>query len=196
LSHVLIVRIETGDQGELRVLAPKVGWWFDPPRSGRLVGPGTRVGTLGQLSRRFELLLPEGAVGRVVDPPRSGLVALEYGATMFRLAGVEGVGDDVAAVVGRGAERAMADQRADGTYAVVAPTDGVFYRASSPDEPPLAKAGSEIRRGHPVGLIEVMKTFNQIEYGGPGFPDEAEIVSFRCRDGEEVRAGQVLLLVR
>ena len=196
MSHVLLVRIETGNEAELRVLAPGVGWWFDPPRNGRLVGPGTRVGTLCQLNRRFELRLPEGAVGRVLDPPRCGLVALEYGATMFRLAGVEGDGDQVAAAVGRGAECTVADQRSDGTYPVLAPTDGVFYRASSPDEPPLAKTGSEIRRGHPVGLIEVMKTFNQIEYGGAGFPDEAEIVSFCCRDGEEVRAGQVLLLVR
>ncbi len=41
-----------------------------------------------------------------------------------------------------------------------------------------------------------MKTFNQILYEGPGFPDQAEVIEIRVRDAEEVRAGQVLIVVR
>ena len=53
-----------------------------------------------------------------------------------------------------------------------------------------------VRRGDAVGLVEVMKTFNQILYQGPGFPDQAEVVEVRLQDAEEVRAGQVLVVVR
>ena len=91
--------------------------------------------------------------------------------------------------------RASAD---DGrALAIGAPTDGVFYRSPS--------AGREaVRRrrrprqvtGRPIGLIEVMKTFNPITYGGPGFPDEAEVVEILAADGQEVRAGQALVVVK
>jgi biotin carboxyl carrier protein len=40
-----------------------------------------------------------------------------------------------------------------------------------------------------------MKTFNQIVYGGPGLPEEAEVVEIRCADGAEVSAGQTLMVV-
>jgi biotin carboxyl carrier protein len=53
-----------------------------------------------------------------------------------------------------------------------------------------------VRRGDAVGLVEVMKTFNQILYDGPGFPEEAEVVEVRCEDGQEVRVGEVLVVVR
>ena len=41
-----------------------------------------------------------------------------------------------------------------------------------------------------------MKTFNPIVYGGGSLPDTAEVVEVLAADGEEVRAGQVLLVVR
>ena len=36
------------------------------------------------------------------------------------------------------------------------------------------EAGQKIHTGQPVGLVEVMKTFNQILYEGAGRPEEAE----------------------
>jgi biotin carboxyl carrier protein len=50
--------------------------------------------------------------------------------------------------------------------------------------------------GQPVGLIEVMKTFNPILYGGGELPDEAEVVALAAEDESEVRAGQPLVIVR
>ena len=38
--------------------------------------------------------------------------------------------------------------------------------------------------------------FNQIIYGGPDLPDEGEVLEFRREDGEEIVAGDVLLVVR
>ena len=51
-------------------------------------------------------------------------------------------------------------------------------------------------RGQVVGLVEVMKTFNQIQYGGAGLPEEAEVLEIRADEGAEIRAGQVLVVVR
>ncbi|ANM32047.1 hypothetical protein ABI59_03000 [Acidobacteria bacterium Mor1] len=77
-----------------------------------------------------------------------------------------------------------------------APTDGVFYRRPSPDAPAFVEAGQRVRGGQPVGLVEVMKTFNQVRYGGDDLPDEAEVVEIRADDGQEVQAGQVLIVVK
>jgi len=61
---------------------------------------------------------------------------------------------------------------------------------------PFVEVGARVAAGQPVGLVEVMKTFNQIHYGGPGWPEHAEVVEVRADDGEEVSAGQVLIVVR
>src|SRR5215210_6222892 len=49
---------------------------------------------------------------------------------------------------------------ADGTP-LVAPLTGVFYRAASPDTPPLVSVGDRVEDGAVVGLIETMKIFNE-----------------------------------
>jgi biotin carboxyl carrier protein len=79
---------------------------------------------------------------------------------------------------------------------ILSPLPGTFYRKPAPDAPPFANEGDVIKAGDVVGLVEVMKTFNQIAYGGPGFPEAAEVVEVRAGDAEEVQAGQVLVVVR
>lgn len=195
--RVRLVRVERGADGRLRILSPGVGWWWDHPHTGALVGPGSRVGTFAQLNRRDALVLPEGAGGRVTGPlPRDRGVPVEYGQLLFHLAPV--------AAGERGAFPAEPSQPGHpaemgcppGTWPVVSPTDGIFYRRPSPGARPFVEPGSRVRGGQPVGLVEVMKTFNLIPYGGAGLPEEAEVVEIRCGDAEEVRAGQVLLVVR
>ena len=194
---VLLVRVERDDDGMARVLAPRVGWWSSLPTPGSLLGPGSEVGALSQLHRRFRLVLPEGHAGRVQDGlPPLRTVAVEYGQTLFRLAPVE-----TASAADLSEERAGLGQPREGglvagTRALVSPTDGVFYRKLSPDAPPFVEQGGRVRLGQPVGLVEVMKTFNQILYEGPGFPEEAEVVEIRVEDAQEVSAGQVLMVLR
>jgi len=194
---VLLVRVERDDDGKSRVLAPRVGWWSDLPRAGSLVGPGSDVGALSQLHRSYRLAMPEGAAGRVQDGlPPLHTVAVEFGQVLFRIAPVctdaDGELSEERSALGqpRGADLAA------GTRALVSPTDGVFYRKPSPDAPPFVKQGDRVRLGQPVGLVEVMKTFNQILYGGTGFPEEAEVVEIRVEDAQEVSAGQVLMVLR
>jgi biotin carboxyl carrier protein len=151
---------------------------------------------LDALNRHFELLLPDGAAGRLEELPRQHVVPLEFGAVLGRLIPLM-AGDQQALQeeVIDGAGGATGDL-AEGCRAVVAPTDGVFYRRPHPDAPPFVELGGRLSTGQAVGLVEVMKTFNQILYGGPGLPDEVEVVEIRCEDGEEIQAGQILVVVR
>jgi biotin carboxyl carrier protein len=195
---ILLGTVEHEDEGGLRVLAPAVGWWSEIPRRGALLGPGSPIGSLYQLNRRYRLVLPEGVSGRVTDGlPGHRVSAVEYGQLLFCLAPVRAAGlaegsVDQQAALGHPAGVDLPS----GTRAIVAPTDGVFYRKSAPDAPPFVEVGQSVTKGQPVGLVEVMKTFNQILYEGPGFPERAEVVDIRAVDAEEVRAGQVLVVVR
>jgi biotin carboxyl carrier protein len=194
---VLHVQVVPGEGGRFRVLAPRVGLWSAHPHPGALVGPGSRVGRLDHLNHRSVLALPDGAAGRVGGSlPADRVVPVEYAQVLFELQPLS-AGDQEhlageAKVSGVSTVSGLpADHRA-----VVAPTDGVFYRSPRPGARPFVTSGDRVRDGQPVGLVEVMKTFGQVLYGGAGLPDEAEVVEVRVEDGAEIRAGQVLLVVR
>ena len=68
---------------------------------------------------------------------------------------------------------------------------GVFYRRPSPEEPPFASPGEPVKAGQTVGLIEVMKTFNEVTV-----PRDCTIVEFLVEDGVYVEYGQVIARLR
>ena len=183
-------------EGGLRIRAPLVGRWSAHPHPGALVGAGSVVGFLDFLDRRYRLVLPDGAAGRVRGAmPRDRVVPVEYGQILFELAPLRE--DDAAGLEEEGrASGAVVAGLPAGHHAVVAPSDGVFYRRPAPGARAYVEPGDRVRSGAPVGLIEVMKTFGQIPYGGPGLPEEAEVVEVRAGDGAEVRAGDPLVIVK
>jgi acetyl-CoA carboxylase biotin carboxyl carrier protein len=193
---IVLVRVEPGEDGTLRVLSPGVGLWREPPEEGTVLGPGSGLGLLERLNRSTRLILPEHAAGRVAGPaPANRAVPVEYGQLLFMLRPFAGEADLPAAA------RAVFGQPAGtdlppGARAILAPTDGVFYRGPAPGAPPFVAPGDRVTSGRLLGLVEVMKTFNQIVYGGPGFPDQAEVIDIPCGDAQEVRAGQVLVVLR
>ena len=194
---ILMARVDASSGGRIAVLAPLVGTWTDHPHGGALVGPGSRIGFLSHLTRRFALVLPDGAAGRVAQGlPRDRAVAVEYGQVLFELSAVEAIERQALSEDAATLGRPPGANLPKGCWAVLSPTDGVFYRRASPASPPYVLEGSRVRTGDPIGLVEVMKTFNQIAYGGPGLPEEAQVVEIRRDDAEEVRAGDVLLVVR
>ena len=179
-----------------RVLAPAVGLWGNHPQAGALLAPGAPVGTLRQGNRKRPLTLPPGISGRLVSAlPRDRVVPVAYGTLLFELAPLTADELQPAEAANRSPHPAGTDLPA-GTRAVTAPTDGVFYRRAGPGSPPFVERGQRVHAGQAIGLVEVMKTFNQVLYGGPDLPDVATVVEFRADDGEEIRAGQLLLLVR
>ncbi len=192
MSHdPITLLVLAGDHGTNVLRAPKLGLWSDHPRDGAFVEPGSFAGTLTQLGRRFSLTMPEGVSGRVAIEGRAqDALPVEYGEVLFRVTPLK------SHEPGAGAGRSEAPSAARGALEVVSPTDGVFYRAAALGAKPYVAVGERIATGRPVGLIEVMKTFNPITYGGEGFPEEAEVVAILPLDGEEVRAGQALVVLR
>lgn len=184
-------RVERRDDGATLVLAPAIGWWAEHPAAGALLGPGSHAGLLLRAGRTLPLHLPADVGGRISTPmPSDRVVAVEYGQVLFELAPLSAGADPVRAAA------PTAKGLPEGVLAVTSPTDGIFYRRSGPGAPPFVEAGSTIEHGHPVGLVEVMKTFHQVLYGGAGLPPRAIVTQVRCEDGSEVRAGEPLLLVR
>jgi biotin carboxyl carrier protein len=193
----LPVLVQTGDTDRTQIMSPSVGWWSGMPAAGDVVGPGSQIGVLRRLRKRFQLVLPDGISGRVIDGlPERKILGVEYGQAMFRIAPLS-LGESPAdeSVQTRAVNGATAGI-AEGCWAVPAPTDGIFYHRPAPDAPAFVAVGMEITLGQPIGLIEVMKTFNQISYGGPGLPPKAEILEITCGDGSEVQAKETLIVVR
>ena len=62
---------------------------------------------------------------------------------------------------------------------------GVFYRRPSPDEPVFAEEGSEVTEGQTIGLVEVMKSFNEIKA-----PAAGTLAKFHVEDSDELAVGQ------
>jgi|TARA_B100001094_G_C17794716_1_gene606115 biotin carboxyl carrier protein len=67
---------------------------------------------------------------------------------------------------------------------------GVFYRKPSPDEPTFKEVGDTVKAGDAIGLVEVMKTFQQINADAAGI-----IVSFEVEDSDVISPGQVLAVI-
>jgi biotin carboxyl carrier protein len=71
---------------------------------------------------------------------------------------------------------------------LLAPLPGVFYRKPAPDKPPYKSEGDIVAVGDVVGLIEVMKSFVEVQVEAGG-----KIVRFVVGDEEPIMAGQLLL---
>lgn len=70
---------------------------------------------------------------------------------------------------------------------ILSPLPGTFYRRASPDQPPFKADGDVVAVGDVIGLIEVMKSFNEVksEVAGNG-------VRFVTDNEDPVMAGAVL----
>jgi len=169
------------------VLAPAVGHWVDRPRMGTLLRPGEPIGFLSILGRRHPLVVPDGVFGEIVgglaqDPRRE--LDVSFGDVLLRV-------DPSAAV--HETELMTAGHASTAQLVLRSPSSGRFWRRPAPDQPPFVKDGMEIGNGQPVGLLEVMKTFTRLGYGGPGLPERARVVRVVPEDGDDVDAGAVLL---
>lgn len=74
---------------------------------------------------------------------------------------------------------------------VTSPIVGHFYRSPAPDAPPLTEAGSRVRKGQALCIIESMKVMNELT------ADFAcEIVAVLAENGSMVQYGTRLFEVR
>lgn len=70
---------------------------------------------------------------------------------------------------------------------LLSPLPGTFYRRPAPDKPMYKNEGDEVAIGDVIGLIEVMKSFNEVKAEVAG-----KIVKFLAENEEPVMAGQAL----
>jgi acetyl-CoA carboxylase biotin carboxyl carrier protein len=71
---------------------------------------------------------------------------------------------------------------------VKAQMPGTFYRRPDPDSDPYVEEGDEVSAGDAVGLIEVMKNFQEVKAA-----EDGTISKFLVEDEEAVDAGQDLV---
>jgi acetyl-CoA carboxylase biotin carboxyl carrier protein len=180
--------------GLLELRAPMPGLFAPAVAQGELVTAGGVIGELIVLGRSTALLAPHAAAG---VPTATGLV-VQAGGTGVRAVGY---GDVLVALdpslqLGGAAlspsEPALAASPVAGLV-FRAPTSGRFYGRSSPDKPAFVEPGSQLTAGATVCLLEVMKTFHRVTYGGPGLPAAARVTRVLVADGADVNAGDPLL---
>jgi acetyl-CoA carboxylase biotin carboxyl carrier protein len=75
-------------------------------------------------------------------------------------------------------------------HEILSPLPGTFYRRASPEAAPYVEAGASVESGAVVGLVEVMKQFNDVETNVAG-----RVAEILVDDGEPVDAGQVLMRI-
>jgi len=190
---VIVSKDPTQNNG-LLLGSPTVGEFSSATIVGEVVVGGSRVGCLKSLGRGFDLVVPSGVTGRVAElesATRSSPVG--YGQHLLRLVPVEATGK------GDAATAISNDQSGDlpeGTFAVRSSIHGMFYQRPRPDQPAYVEIGQVVENGATLGLVEVMKCFSAVVYGGSGLPARAEILEVRADDGAEVGTDQILFVVR
>jgi biotin carboxyl carrier protein len=187
------VIVEPASEGGLLVRSPGVGIYGQSPRAGEILTAGSRIGRLTTLGRTIDLKLPRGSTGRVAERRLANRRdPVEYGQELLLLVPVEaGEADDTAA-----SDAGAVEGLPEGTFAVTSFTHGMFYRRAGPDAPLYVEEGQLVEQGTTLGLVEVMKCFSAITYGGDERPPRAEVVEIRAEDGAEVQVDQVLFVLR
>ncbi len=174
-----VLAARDGDGWILKSPAPGL---FLPAAGLTLVTGGLAIGDLEVLGRRTQLVAPEvsGLVTGVALDTRK----VSYGDTLLVLGAASAI-----------AGRAAAVEAAHETTGLVfrAPTSGRFYSRSTPEKPAFVTVGDTLSAGSTVCLLEVMKTFNRVTYGGPGLPERARVREVLVADGADVTAGDPLL---
>jgi acetyl-CoA carboxylase biotin carboxyl carrier protein len=68
---------------------------------------------------------------------------------------------------------------------IFSPLPGIFYRKPAPDKPVYKSDGDMVAEDDTIGLIEVMKSFNEVKAGAVG-----KIIRFLAENEDAVMAGQ------
>lgn len=74
------------------------------------------------------------------------------------------------------------------TKQILSPLPGTFYRRPAPDQPSYKEVGDAVAKGDVIGLVEVMKSFNEVTADADG-----KVVRFLVENEDAVMAGQPLV---
>ena len=179
------------DGALIELRAPMPGIFVPSIAQGDLVAPGGVIGELVVLGRATLLVVPRaagaGALGIAVQLPSTASHPVGYGEVLVA------VDPSRALSTGARSEPTAAAQASVAGLVFRAPTSGRFYGRSAPDKPPFVTEGTQLTPGATICLLEVMKTFHRVTYGGPDLPDTARVTRVLVADGADVNAGDPLL---
>jgi len=88
-------------------------------------------------------------------------------------------------------QTAAAEPKAETANAFKSPMVGTFYAAASPDAQPFVKEGDKVKSGQVLGIIEAMKTMNQIESDRAG-----TVTKVLVTNAQAVEYGQPLFIIQ
>jgi acetyl-CoA carboxylase biotin carboxyl carrier protein len=75
-------------------------------------------------------------------------------------------------------------------HEILTPVPGTFYRRPDPDSDPFKNEGDAVEAGETIGLVEIMKNFQQVEAETGG-----TLSRFLVEDDDTVAAGQPVAVV-
>jgi len=186
------LEVRARPEGErVQLLAPAVGLWRDAPAPGTLVTPGMPLGALEILGVLHRLRAPAEAAGLVLGSPGPRLARrpVAYGDLLVEL-------DPHGSPAGIGpAAAAEATEAEAAGLSFRSPLSGRFYARPAPGEAAFVTVGDVVEAGQTVALLEVMKTFNRITYGGDGLPARGRVLAVGPDDEADVDEGDVLIRV-
>jgi acetyl-CoA carboxylase biotin carboxyl carrier protein len=175
--------------GKIALLAPAPGLFRKGSPLGIRLVPGARVGELEVLDRLCRLVVPDDAEGVVVAGTAvvgRARLPVAYGTQLALL------DPEAGAPASARSARAAASKGASGLV-FKTPLGGRYYARPAPNAEAFVKVGDEIGPGTTLAIVEVMKTFNRVQYGGPTLPPRARVVRIVRKDGEDVASGDALL---
>lgn len=105
-------------------------------------------------------------------------------------AAVSGAPEAEAQVSESASVKAGSARRTDGLIEVRSPMIGIFYRKPAPDAEPFVSVGSQVNKGDPLCLMEVMKLYTTIEAEQSG-----RIIQIAAEDAQLVQHDQMLFLI-
>lgn len=177
-------------EGAIELTSPSPGLFRAAVRAGDLVRPGAVLGELEVLGRLVAVVAPEGVRGAVIATPGDGLArpAVDFGAVLAAI-DPRGAAGEPASETGPAAAPGAAGPAGATGRVFRAPTSGRFYGRPGPDKPPFVAAGDALAPGATICLLEVMKTFHRVTYGG----EPARVKEVLIADGADVNAGDPLL---
>ena len=73
---------------------------------------------------------------------------------------------------------------------IISPLPGTFYIRPAPDAPNYKQVGDSVEIDDVIGLVEVMKMFNEVRSEVSG-----KVVRYAVENEDPVEAGQVLLVI-
>jgi acetyl-CoA carboxylase biotin carboxyl carrier protein len=99
--------------------------------------------------------------------------------------------DSAAQVMARESVHLGLPVSADGNETITSPIVATFYGAPGAASPPFVKAGSKVKAGDSLCILEAMKMMNHLEA-----EFDCEIVSVLASNGDLVEYGQALFKVK